>query len=127
MGLAFGGCVGLGIRVSRGGAEARRRGGGQGDRSRCPLGGFLVVDNGWSDRAELHSALHNAGAWADVREPIGRWVGFGLGRFRFWGKVSGAFGGCVRRGIGVSRGDAEARRGQRGPELLSARGGFGGG
>ena len=47
-----------------------------------PLGGFLVDDDGSSDRAELHSALHNAGAWADVREPIGRWVGCGFGRFR---------------------------------------------
>ena len=48
-----------------------------------------MVDDGSSDRAELHSALHNAGAWADVREPIGRWVGCGFGRC-FWGEESRA-------------------------------------
>ena len=73
-----------------------------------------MVDGGWSDRAELHSALHNAGAWVDVREPIGRWVGCGVGRFWFGANASGAFGECVRRGIGSSREAAKARRGARG-------------
>ena len=95
-------------------ARPRRREGGQGDRSFYPLGGFLVVDGGSSDQAELHSALHNAGARADIREPIGRWVGYGFGRFWFGANAGGAFGGCVRLGIGISREAAKARRGPRG-------------
>ena len=91
MGLAFGECVGLDRNLARSREAAK---GGQGDRSFYPLGGFLTVDGGWSDRAELHSALHNAGAWTDVREPIGRWVGCGVGRFWFGANAGGAFGEC---------------------------------
>ena len=81
--VAFSECARRGIGVSREAAKARR--GAKGTGAVIRPGVFLVVDDGWSDRAELHSALHNAGAWADDREPIGRWVGCGFGRFRFWG------------------------------------------
>ena len=80
-----------------------------------------MVDGGWSDRAELHSALHNAGAWADDREPIRRWIGFGFGRFWFGANACEAFGECVRLaemvGDGWSRNSltrSGARAGQEG-------------
>ena len=67
--MAFGGCVGLWAV------------GAPDDRTWAVIRSefYLVVDGGSSDRAELHSALHNAGAQADDREPIGRvgWVWFG--------------------------------------------------
>ena len=73
-----------------------------------------MVDDGSSDRAELHSALHNAGAGTHDREPIGRGVGCSCGRFWFGANACGAFGGCVRLGIGVSREAAKARWGAKG-------------
>ena len=50
---------------------------------------------------------------------LGAGLGLGLAAFVVFGeKACGAFGGCVRLGIGVAREAAEARRGDKGKRRI---------
>ena len=112
--LAFGGCVGAGIGVSREAAKARRGARGRWDRSRDPLGDFWwLMTAGPIERNFIpHSTTLARGRMSGNRWRAG--LGVGLAAFAFGEKAFGAFGECVRRGMGISREAAKPRSGARG-------------
>ena len=93
---------------SREGAEPRR-GQGMGSVIRSGVDGWWMAARPIERNFIPHSTTLARG-WMPGNRLDGV-VGYGFGRFRFWGESLGAFGGCVRRGAGVLREAAKARRG----------------